>query len=344
VGNTKKLSHLGLCSGYGGIERGIELTGTKLRTLAHVEIEAFAVANLVSKMEQGKLGPCPIWTDLKTLPLEPFRGAVDLLTGGYPCQPFSLAGKRLGKEDPRHLWPYILKIIDGIMPRMCFFENVEGHVNNGLQQVLSDLEARGYSCSWGIFSAEEVGAPHRRKRVFILADTISSRMCRGRSGEECGDDSQRIQSDERERDELRGEVEGFSSFDSGSMANTEDNGLKGRTGESQTEGQARLQVGASMREGEGCSATLAHAHGEGLDGHGLPSRPKRTFPMPPGENQYDWESPRTIIKPEVGGAIDGAGNRIDELRLLGNGVVPQTAALAWQTLNCHLTTLGPDIE
>jgi DNA (cytosine-5)-methyltransferase 1 len=305
VGNTKKLSHLGLCSGYGGIERGIELTGTKLRTLAHVEIEAFAVANLVSKMEKGELAPCPIWTDLKTLPLAPFRGAVDLLTGGYPCQPFSLAGKRLGAEDPRHLWPYILKIIDGIMPRMCFFENVEGHVNNGLQQVLADLEARGYSCSWGIFSASEVGAPHQRKRVFILADSISGRMCRGRSGEECGNDSKRIQNNEGERDEFRGEVEGFSSFDSGAMA---------------------------------------HAHGAGLDRDGLPSRPKQTFPMPPGENQYDWESPRTIAKPQVGGAIDGSSNRVDQLRLLGNGVVPQTAALAWQTLNCHLTILGPVVE
>ena len=292
--HSEKLSHLGLCTGYGGIERGIELAGTKLRTLAHVEIEAYAIANLVAKMESGELAPCPIWTDLKTLPLAPFRGAVDLLTGGYPCQPFSLAGKRLGSEDPRHLWPYILKIIDGVMPRMCFFENVEGHVNNGLQQVLSDLEARGYSCSWGIFSAEEVGAPHRRKRVFILANSISSRMCRGRSGEECRDDSHRVQGDERKRYELRGEVEGFSSFDSGAMA---------------------------------------HAHGAGLDGHGLPSRPKQTFPMPPGENQYDWESPRTIIKPEVGGAIDGAGNRIDELRLLGNGVVPQTAALAYSELS-----------
>ena len=291
--NTKQLRTLSLCTGYGGIERGIALTGQPLRTLAHVEIEAFSAANLVAKMEEGKLDPCPIWTDLKTLPLEPFRGEVDLLTGGYPCQPFSLAGKRLGSEDPRHLWPHILKIIDGIMPRMCFFENVEGHVNNGLQQVLADLEARGYSCSWGIFSAEEVGAPHRRKRVFILADSLSSGMRRGWSSEKCRDDDKRVQSNKGKRDKLWREVEGFGSLGCGVMADT---------------------------------------NSPVLNGHRLQSRQKQAFPMPPGENQYDWESPRTIVKPEVGRKFDGAGNRIDELRLLGNGVVPQTAALAWKVL------------
>ena len=244
--NTKKLSHLGLCSGYSGIERGIELAGTKLRTLAHVEIEAYAIANMVAKMEEGKLDPCPIWTDLKTLPLEPFRGEVDLLTGGYPCQPFSLAGKRLGSEDPRHLWPHILKIIDGIMPRMCFFENVEGHVNNGLQQVLADLEARGYSCSWGIFSAEEVGAPHRRKRVFILADSDSTLSKRGR--------------------------------------------IPGRVDKEHTI----------------------------INGRGNESR---------GFATQQWSS-----EPRLGRVVNGCTDRVDRLRLLGNGVVPQTAALAWKVL------------
>ena len=158
---------LSLCTGYGGIERGLELAGLTPRILAHVEIEAFAIANLVAKMEEGKLAPAPIWTDLKTLPAATFRGNVDILTGGYPCQPFSAAGKRMGEKDPRHLWPYITRIIDKTLPRVCFFENVEGHISKGLREVLTDLESRGYQATWGIFSAEEVSLIHERKRVYI---------------------------------------------------------------------------------------------------------------------------------------------------------------------------------
>jgi len=93
---------------------------------------------------------------------------VDILCGGYPCTPFSSAGKRAGKADPRHLWPYFRAQIRTIHPRVVFFENVEGHISLGLPTVLSDLEEDGYKATWGLFSAEEVGAPHRRKRVFIL--------------------------------------------------------------------------------------------------------------------------------------------------------------------------------
>ena len=164
---------LSLCSGYGGIERGLELAGLEHRVLAHVEIEAFAIENLVSKMEQGLLAPSPIYTDLKTFPSEIFRDRVDILTGGYPCQPFSQAGRRTGKSDHRHLFPYILEIIDTVRPVRCFFENVEGNISLGLREVISELEARGYKTAWGIFSAEEVYAPHQRKRVFILAHSKS---------------------------------------------------------------------------------------------------------------------------------------------------------------------------
>ena len=162
-------SVLSLCTGYGGLEIALERALGGINVLAHVEIEAFAVANLVSKMETEQMVPAPIWTDLKTLPLEPFRDRVDILTGGYPCQPFSAAGKRKGEDDPRHLFPYIKKIIAGVRPVWCFFENVEGHISLGLSTVISDLEEIGYETTWGVFSAAEVGAPHQRKRVFILA-------------------------------------------------------------------------------------------------------------------------------------------------------------------------------
>jgi len=168
---TKELRHISLCAGYGGIDLGLKRAIPSVRTIAFSEIEAYACANLVSKMEQGLMDSAPIWTNLKTFPWQSFRGTVDILSGGYPCQPFSMAGKRLGSEDPRHLWPFIANGIELMRPTTCFFENVEGHISMGLFTVVSDLEQLGYEVSWGLFSASECGAPHRRKRVFILANT-----------------------------------------------------------------------------------------------------------------------------------------------------------------------------
>ena len=166
---TKPVTHVSLCAGYGGIDLGLKRAIPNLRTIAFSEIEAFACANLVAKMEAGCLDAAPIWTDVKTFPWEEFRGKVDIVSGGYPCQPFSAAGKRLGKDDPRHLWPWIADGIRVCRPAVCFFENVEGHISLGLREVIGELEEIGYRATWGVFSAAEVGAPHQRKRVFILA-------------------------------------------------------------------------------------------------------------------------------------------------------------------------------
>ena len=160
---TKPVTHVSLCAGYGGIDLGLKRAIPNLRTIAFSEIEGFACANLVAKMEAGCLDAAPIWTDVKTFPWEEFRGKVDILSGGYPCQPFSAAGKRLGKDDPRHLWPWIADGIRVCRPAVCFFENVEGHISLGLREVVGELQSLGYQTAWGIFSAAEVGAPHQRK-------------------------------------------------------------------------------------------------------------------------------------------------------------------------------------
>jgi len=171
---TKPVTHISLCAGYGGIDLGLKRAIPSLRTVAFSEIEAFACANLVAKMEAGCLDPAPIWTDVKTFPWSEFHGKVDILSGGYPCQPFSAAGKRLGKDDPRHLWPWIADGIRVLQPALCFFENVEGHISLGLRDVIGELEESGYRTTWGLFSAAEVGAPHQRKRVFILAHRLGA--------------------------------------------------------------------------------------------------------------------------------------------------------------------------
>lgn len=176
--DTTEITHISLCTGYGGIDLGLKRVCPSLRTIAYAEIEAFACEVLLARMEGGQLDAAPIWSDLKSFPWAEFSGKVDLLTGGYPCQPFSAAGKRLGTEDERHLWPHIAKGIAILKPRVCLFENVEGHITLGLSTVISDLEEMGYKVSWGIFSASECGAVQRRKRVWVMAHDQSERVQR----------------------------------------------------------------------------------------------------------------------------------------------------------------------
>ena len=174
--NTQELTHLSLCTGYEGIGRGLRRIFPNVREVAYVEIEAFAIANLVAKMEEGHLHPTPIYTDLKTFPFKEFLGKVFFLSAGFPCQPFSVAGRGTSTEDPRHLYPHIARGISQCRPTYVILENVQGIISSKtadgesvLKYVLGDLGGRGYKTAWGVFSAEEIGAPHQRKRVFILA-------------------------------------------------------------------------------------------------------------------------------------------------------------------------------
>ena len=120
------LQYISLCTGYEGIGMGIERLGIPLKPILFCERERFPIENLVDKMETGQIPSAPIWTDLKTLPYEKFLGQVDLLSAGFPCQPFSSAGNKQGVDDPRHLFPYILDGIRRCKPNIIQLENVEG--------------------------------------------------------------------------------------------------------------------------------------------------------------------------------------------------------------------------
>ena len=316
VDHSKELpTVLSLCTGYGGIERGLELAGFEHRVITHAEIEAYAIANLVAKMEEGDLVPAPIWTDIKTLPAHCFRDRVDVLTGGYPCQPFSAAGQRKGTEDPRHLWPHIKRHIETIRPVRCFFENVEGHISLGLRQVIEDLEGLGYATTWGIFSAVEVGAAHQRKRVFILADSNG--------------DNLRQQPGRGRRQDRQGEAFTGVNGEAKPMANANDAGQQ----PSGRQGQARDNTGRGSED-------LADAHKSRLQGRiqgGIACQEERQVQShgPTAQRSARWEGNRDgywTTEPNVGRVVNGAPHRVDRLRLLGNGVVPQTAAKAWQVL------------
>ena len=403
VDNSKELpTVISFCAGYGGIERGLELAGIEHRVLAYVEIEAFAIANLVAKMEQGELVPAPIYTDLKTFPSDLFRDSVDIITGGYPCQPFSVAGKAQAFDDPRHLFPYILDHVRTIRPAQCFFENVEGHINRGLESVLQDLEGAGYDSTWGIFSAEEVGAPHQRKRIFILANSSGagrqqiSRSTHENESEHEGrstvqtnitsshgegnrersvansDSSRQLQSQGSESEQWgwtgdSGQERTMADPDSddrgdrsstlprerwpwlehrsGSerqpigqpeeeLANPDSSGLKQSHKENENEPSKQpdsrsLQSKSTHTDSEGLEGRL---HREVTDSQRWQEQEVRCSTecghRGSGDRHSGWAS-----EPNVGRVVDGCSDRVDRLRLLGNGVVPQTAARAWEVLN-----------
>ena len=370
----KEFTHVSLCAGYGGIDLGLKRAIPTLRTVAFSEIEAYACANLVAKMEAGQLDPAPIWTDLKTFPWGAFHGRVDILSGGYPCQPFSAAGKRLGTDDPRHLWPFIAAGIRLMQPRFCFFENVEGHISLGLRAVIEELAELGYTATWGIFSAAEVGAPHQRKRVFILAHRREQGLERYAQHELLCDQPGRNAA--------------------GQNGPSADAGLLGacwpsRPGQPQHEWEPPRVVGnATVMQRDGGDDHAGISNGtEPLPEPGDTGGPvvvhtagiaERERPEAIGSAQSDWtgeicmgepmqsgldgatgsglhgegwaslQSAEGCIRqaqPPLGGDADGpaggldygqlciaSDNRTDELRLLGNGVVPATAYLAFTTL------------
>jgi site-specific DNA-cytosine methylase len=170
VGDPQQPLHvLDLCSGIGGFSLGVRLAVPHARTVGYVEREAFAVAVLVAQMEAGRLDPAPVWTDLASFLGRGWRGRVDLITAGIPCQPWSLAGKRRGFDDRRHLGQQLVRVVRQVEPGLVFVENVPGFVSVGLPRLLGELADLGFDARWDLFSAAADGAPHIRQRLYMLA-------------------------------------------------------------------------------------------------------------------------------------------------------------------------------
>ena len=312
---TKTITHLSLCTGYEGVGLGLRNVFPNLREIAYVEREGFPVANLVAKMEAKQLDAAPVFTDVKTFPYKKFRGCVDILSGGFPCQPFSSAGLRKATDDSRHLFPYIAEGIRECQPRIVFLENVAGIISaktadgeSVLQYVLRELEGLGYRATAGIFSAEEVGAPHQRKRVYILGMANSNgkglegmRQCNNSQGREASD--RQLRSDDQIWPSRPSEPQ-YEWEEPRVVADTKSK--QGSSRDNGTEPRASSQSEQSQ-SGGGHSGSLRKSNGQ--------------------------------AKSKLGGATDGiangvdaTANRVDRLRLCGNGVVPQTATKAFLTL------------
>lgn len=158
--------HLDLFSGIGGFALAAQMVGG-IKTVGFCEIDPWARRILAKNFPN-----VPIHDDVRTLDPSKY-GQIDIITGGYPCQPFSLAGGRKGAEDDRHLWPSMLEIVKRARPSWVLAENVVGHITMGIDQVLADLESEGYAATAVVVPACAVDARHRRERVWIVANTKS---------------------------------------------------------------------------------------------------------------------------------------------------------------------------
>ena len=234
------MNELALFAGAGGGILGGHLLGW--RTVCAVEWEAYPASVLCARQNDGLLESFPIWDDVQTFDGKPWQGIVDVVSGGFPCQDISAAGKGAGIDGERSgMWRHMARIIGEVRPKFVYVENSPMLVSRGLGTVLADLSKMGFDAEWGIIGANEVGAHHQRKRQWIVAHS--------------------------------------------------NNPIGGRK---------RWWVGSAQK------------------------RHKK------------WDLYSIFNQPEPLRMVDGVASRVDRLKAIGNGQVPQVAAIAWELLNERL--------
>jgi len=165
------MNELALFAGAGGGILAGKLLGW--RTVCAVEINTFCSSRLMQRQNEGHLQPFPIWDDVCTFDGRPWRGVVDVVSGGFPCTDISQAGKKSGIEgEASSLWKEMARIIGEVRPRFAFVENSSALTHRGLGVVLGDLADLGFSARWGVLGSNHVGAPHARSRCWIVADSM----------------------------------------------------------------------------------------------------------------------------------------------------------------------------
>ena len=316
----------------GGLDLGIRIAGAETRTVCYVEWEAYPLSILVTAMEEGFMDKAPVWDDLRTFDGRRWRGAVDWVVGGIPCQPHSTAGHRLGADDERDLWPSVERIIGEIRPAVVFLENVPGILWYYHDRIGPGLRDTGYRTKEGLFSAREVGAPHFRQRFFALGYTDHESL----SVSEWGLDGNLLPASERDQSEIQSGpssvgVEGAGSF-------------RRKAGKSE---QARQPVSGRIRKG------VSYSDRRQRQELGRPEQEESEqglFPLfPPKPNRLDaWAYLLEVIlslEPAfcnvahgVAGELDHTAARSHQLQTLGNGVVPLVAAHALRTLASRIHT------
>ena len=354
------LKHLDLCSGIGGFALGFQWAKLS-KPIAFYDTEKFC-QKVLSKNFPG----VPIYDDVKEIADDPTRfisERPDILTSGYPCQPFSTSGKRLGTEDPRHIFPYLHKLIEQIRPTYCVFENVYGHISLGLDEVLFAMESLNYHTRTFVFPSSSIGARHKRDRLWIICRNLgdpdnygfpSSKKCRSDQ-----EDARRTPKGSQETEQLERTSR---SQDNGNVSDTNnkrvrtclggtDNDLSKESGERRTNGSRSTSHDERSNLETTTNGRVEVSNTKfGIEEAQL-QRQQRLLQEPRGEGQTNGSCSKDVsnrgrrkTELRLDGVVDGLSYWLDEprgvpriivdqkdranrLKALGNAIVPQNAML-----------------
>jgi DNA (cytosine-5)-methyltransferase 1 len=295
--NQQSLNELALFAGAGGGILGGQLLGW--RTVCAVEWEPYPASVLCARQNEGLLPHFPIWDDVQTFDGKPWRGIVDVISGGFPCQDISCAGKGAGIEGTRSgMWKEFARIISEVQPQYVFVENSPMLTSRGLGTVLGDLASMGFDAEWGVLSAADVGANHQRERIWILAYSSN------------GEHTDSVRGVNAEA--IRVPQENWTER-SGCGMSSGTSGMVGNGGASRVCDERSVAYSNSTQfKGNERSVRSEQKHSD--------------F----GSSSW-WET-----EPDVGRVADGVAARVDRLKAIGNGQVPLCAATAFKLLRERL--------
>lgn len=306
----EELNELALFAGAGGGILGSHLMGW--RTVCAVEREAYPAQVLAQRQNDGILPPFPIWSDVLSFDGKPWRGIVDVISGGFPCQDISSAGKGAGIDGARSgMWSQMARVIGEVRPRFVFVENSPMLVSRGLARVISDLAKMGYDAQWARFSASNFGAPHQRDRLWIVAysksigcetKNVSSRLPKGFT--RIGNSSQYVANTQSFRLEQTGKCKCSPAQWSTGCGNelSDTNSIRCN--------QVEQSVSRRTKSQGATSSTQYSSFTSG----------------------WEWWA----VEPGLGRVADGVANRVDRLKATGNGQVSIVAVNAYQALGMTL--------
>ena len=305
------MNELSLFSGAGG---GLLATKhfLKWRTIGYVEQNHYCQNIISQRAKEGLLDSAPLWGDINEFiesgAVDQYKGVTDVVTGGFPCQPFSVAGRRKGKDDGRNCWPQCIEVIRRVKPRFFFGENVPGLLNSGyFPEILRSLAQAGYATRWVVLGVADVGGNHRRKRLWLLAYSTSLGL------EEHG---------HRQAEDVSQASEDVAYADTGLRI----------------EPQEQIQAGRAAPDDSGEYVAHSVSDSEG-SAHG--SKVGGGFERWENEDIKEWYevggNPTNFsgvwaIEPSVGRISYGVASRVDRLKALGNGICPLVADVAWGML------------
>ena len=311
------MNELALFAGAGGGILGGKLLGW--RTVCAVEWESYPASVLLARQNDGILPPFPIWDDVQTFDGKSWRGIVDVVSGGFPCQDISAAGKGDGLDGERSgMWKEMARIISEVRPRYAFIENSPMLTIRGLESVLADLAKMGFDAEWGVLSAADVGANHLRERIWIVAKSTQQHRF--------------LPHTEHNRDR-RGEQQS-ESIEEKNVSNSKLKRCKWCKHEIEQErDSSRHSEGLS----EGICETMANTTISRWEKCDCSAQNQKC------PNNAWWRNSFTRFsanwwasEPDVGRVADGVVARVDRLKAIGNGQVPLCAATAWNILKGRL--------